>query len=289
MRFSGFRKLRNSTGVIPATAFLLIFFVAPSIILLYFSLLTIQQGEIVSGPTLESYVKLFSDPFSYFLFGRTIGLSVLVTIACLVLGYPVAYIYTKVRSSALKAAILSVVAAPLLTSALVLSFGWIVILGRRGFLNQALVSWGLLEEPLGILFTIQAVMIGLTQVMLPFMILPLVATIQSLPRDVEDAARDLGATRWQAFWKVTLPQTFPGIAAGMTLVFILAYTAFTVPTLMGGGAIQIVSVFIWGSVRNLTWSTAAAYASVLLLTSMLIIVGFNWLVRKLTPWEAAGR
>jgi putative spermidine/putrescine transport system permease protein len=128
-------------------------------------------------------------------------------------------------------------------------------------------------------------MIGLIQVHLPFMIVPLISTLQGLPRDLEDAAANLGATKWQTFWRVTIPQSIPSIAAGMSLVFVLTYTAFTVPTLMGGAAMQIVSVYIWNNVRLLTWDTAAAVASLLLLTSLIIITAFNALVRKLTPWQ----
>jgi len=276
---------RDAFGVMPAMAFLLIFFVAPFIVLLYYSLLTIEQGNIIAGPSIDKYVQLLTDPFTYYLFGRTILLSIAVTLICVLLGYPVAYLHCKIRQPFLKTIILAIVSAPLLTSSLVLSFGWIVILGKRGLINSFLLNLGLIAEPVKILFTLRAVIIGLTQVMLPFMIVPLISTLQNLPQDLEDAAADLGATKWQAFWRVTIPQSIPSLAAGMSMVFVLTYTAFTVPTLTGGAAMQIVSVYIWNNVRLLTWDTAAAVSSLLLLSSLLIIVGFNYLVRRLTPWQ----
>jgi ABC-type spermidine/putrescine transport system permease subunit I len=248
-------------------------------------LLSVEQGNVVAGPSLDGYARLLSDPFSYYLFGRTIALSAVVTLLCLFFGYPVAYLYTRLDSRLAKVAILGSVITPLLTSSLVLAFGWIVILGRRGFINELLVGIGLLEEPVNILFTLQAVLIGMVQVHLPFMILPLIATLRAIPRDLEDSAVDLGATRWQVFWRITVPQSVPGIAAGVSLVFILSYTAFTIPTLMGGASLQIVSVYIWNNVRLLTWSTAAAFASLLLITSLIVIVSVNALSRRLARWQ----
>lgn len=272
-------------GVTPAILFLLIFFAAPFLVLLYYSLLTIEQGNILAGPSFAKYIQLLSDPFTYYLFGRTIALSFFVTILCVIFGYPVAYLHSKIRQPALKTLILVIVSAPLLTSSLVLSFGWIVILGKRGLINELLLNLGMIDEPIKILFTLNAVIIGLTQVMLPFMIVPLISTLQKLPRDLEDASADLGSTKWQTFWQITIPQSIPSLAAGMSLVFVLTYTAFTVPTLTGGSAMQIVSVYIWNNVRLLTWDTAAAVSSLLLLTSLIIIITFNFIVRRLTPWQ----
>lgn len=279
------RLLRIPVGVLPAVLFLFIFFAAPFVVLIYYSLLTVTHGSVAGGPSMDVYLRLLGDPFTYYLFGRTIAMAAAVTVLCLVLGFPVAYLYTRIRSKLGKTAILGAVITPLLTSSLVLAFGWIVILGRFGIVNDVLVGSGLLKEPVRMLFTLQAVFIGMVQVHLPFMIVPLIATLESLPRDLEDSAADLGANRWQVFWSVTIPQSVAGVSAGISLVFILAYTAFTVPTLLGGASLQIVSVYIWNNVRILTWSTAAAVASLLLVTSMAAIIGFNALSRRLTRWQ----
>lgn len=276
---------RIPLGLVPAVLFLLVFFSAPFVVLVYYSVLTIEQGNIVGGPSLEGYGRMLADPFTYYLFGRTIALSIVVAVLCLVFGYPVAYIYTRIRSGLGKAFLLGSVVTPLLTSSLVLAFGWIVILGRRGIVNDLLQAFGLIDEPLRMLFTFEAVLVGMVQVQLPFMIVPLIATLRAIPPDLEQAAADLGASRFRTFWHVTLPQSVPGIAAGLSLVFILAYTAFTVPTLMGGGSFQIVSVYIWNNVRLLTWSTAAAFSALLLVTSLAVIVSFNAATRRLARWQ----
>ena len=278
-------KLPFPVGILPAIIFLLILFIAPFVTLVYYSLLTIQKGNIVGGPSFASYIKLLSDPFTYYLFGRTILLALLVVTFCLILGYPLAYVATRAKSPTLKIIIMICVAAPLLTSALVRTFGWIAILGKYGLLNGLFMTLGLTSKPISILFTMNAVMIGMVQIHLPFMIVPLLSTLTSLPSDLTDAAVDLGATQWQTFWRVTLPQSIPGISAGVSLVFILSFTSFTVPTLMGGEALQIVSIYIWDNVRNLTWSIAAAVSSLLLLSSLIIVTLFNLLFRRLAPWQ----
>lgn len=272
-------------GVSPVIIFLLVFFVAPFLVLLYYSLVPIDQGNIVGGPSLETYSRLLTDPFIYYLFGRTIGLSFLVTALCVLFGYPVAYLHSKIRQPLIKTILLVIVSAPLLTSSLVLSFGWIVILGKQGMVNALLLNLGLIDAPIKILFTTNAVIIALTQVMLPFMIVPLIASLQKLPQDLGDASADLGANKWQTFWHVTIPQSIPSIAAGMSLVFVLTFTAFTVPSLTGGSAMQIVSVYIWNNIRLLTWDTAAAISSLMLLVSLIIITIFNVIVQRMTPWK----
>jgi len=125
----------------------------------------------------------------------------------------------------------------------------------------------------------------MVQVLLPFMAVPLISTLRSVPRDMQDAATNLGATRWRTFWEVTVPLSVPGIAAGVTLVFILAYTMFTVPTLMGGAAFGVVSVYIWNNVNLLAWDTASRVASLLLISSLAIITMLNAFFRRLAPWQ----
>jgi ABC-type spermidine/putrescine transport system permease subunit I len=279
------KNVRIPISIIPAVTFLLVLFIAPFITLTYYSFLTIERANIIGGPSLLSYQKLLSDPYTYYLFGRTILLSFVVVVFCLILGYPLAFIVTRTRSPILKTILLVCIAAPLLTSALVRTFGWIAILGRFGLANQLLTTLGLIDQPIRILFTMNAVLIGMIQIHLPFMIVPLLSTLGALPSDLNDAAIDLGASQWQTFWRIILPQSIPGISAGVTLVFTLSYTSFTVPTLMGGEAIQIVSPYIWNNVRLLNWSTAAATSSLLLITSLAIVILMNMLFRRLAPWQ----
>lgn len=272
-------------GAVPAVLLLLIFFVIPFIVLAIYSFLTLKNGVIVSGPSFQGYVTIIQDPFMWYLFGRTIAISLFVTALCLLFGYPVAYLFTLTNNALVKGFLVAAVAAPLLTSTLVRTFAWLVILGREGLVNGLLTSLGIVEDPIRILFTPEAVILSMVQVLLPFMIVPLISTLQSLSRDVQEAATNLGATRWTTFWEVVFPQSVPGISAGVTLVFILAYTMFTVPTLMGGSAFRIVSVYIWNNVDALAWDTASQIASLLLITSLIIVTIMNAIFRRMAPWR----
>jgi putative spermidine/putrescine transport system permease protein len=272
-------------GIVPAVAFLVVFFLTPFVVLALYSFLTFKDGVIVAGPSFDGYLKLARDPFMWYIFGRTILLSFIVTGICLLFGYPLAYLFSKTSSPLWRSALVVCVTAPLLTSTLIRTFAWLVLLGREGLINQALIAVGILSQPIQMLYTAPAVVFAMAQVLLPFMAVPLITTLRSLPTDVEDAATNLGATRWRAFWEITLPLSLPGVAAGVTLVFILAYTMFTVPTLMGGAAFGIVSVYIWNSVNMLAWDTASQVASLLLISSLVIVTLLNMVFQKLAPWQ----
>lgn len=276
-------------SLLPATLFLAVLLVAPLLLLFSFGLLEIERGEVTSRITTQVYRDVLSDSFYRYLFVRTFLIAVSVTSLCLLFGYPVAYVYARMRSP-WRVLILTSVFAPLLTSALARTFGWMVILGNQGVLNKGLVWLGIVDQPVQFLFTLGGVLIAMTQVLLPFMVVPLITALESIPPALEEAAQNLGATRWQAFWRVTVPQSVPGIAAGVTLVFVLAFTEFTVSVLMGGGTFAVVSVNMFEAMTTLLdWSRGAVIASLLLVSSATIITVFNLLVRRFTPWMHTGR
>lgn len=270
--------------LVPATLFLVLLLVVPLVLLFSFGFLTVDRGVVTGGLTLAVYRDLFGDAFFWYLFGRTFAIAVTVTALCLLFGYPIAYLYNRATGGA-RTAILVSVAAPLLTSALVRTFAWIVILGGNGVVNGVLLDLGLIDSPVRFLFSAKGVLISMTQVLLPFMVVPLIGALQLVPRELEEASNNLGAGAWRTFWRVTVPQTVPGIAAGVSLVFVLAYSEFTVSVLMGGSTFAVVSIHIFESMTTLLdWSRGAALSSVLLATSLLAITGFNLVVRRLTPW-----
>lgn len=272
------------TGVIPAVAYLIIFLIVPFFVLVIYSFLTVDGGEIVGGLTLDVYRRLLTSPFTYHLFLRTFMLAATTTGIALILGYPVAYLYNRSSSTTAKIVILACVMAPFMTSQLVRTFGWMVILGRYGLMNNLLMDLGVIESPISVLYSMRGIYVGMIQVFLPFMVVPLISTLSAINIDPEHAARDLGASRWDAFWRVVVPQSVPGIAAGVSLTFILTYTAFTVPTLMGGGAVRIVSVFIWNNIDAMAWDTSAGYASLLLVSSLVILTLFNLFIWRIARW-----
>lgn len=273
--------------LLPATTFLAVLLVAPLVLLFSFGFVIVDRGVVTGELTLAVYLDLIGNPFFGYLFGRTLLLALLVTSLCLLFGYPIAYLYHR-SSGIWRSVILVSVAAPLLTSALVRAFAWIVILGGQGFLNNTLLALDVVDSPIRLLFTWNGVLIGMTQVLLPFMIVPLIGALGQVPRDLEYAARNLGAGAWHAFWKVTVPQTLPGIAAGVSLVFVLAYSEFTVSVLMGGATFNVASIYIFESMTTLLeWSRGAALASILLVSSLTLVTVFNLFIRRITRWNEA--
>ena len=264
---------------------MVVLLVFPLLLLFSYSVLEVDGVAVEGGFSLETYRDLFSSGYFWFLFLRTFAIAVGVTVLCLVIGYPIAYLITRAQGW-VRAAILITVAAPLLTSALIRAFAWIVILGKEGLVNNVLIGSGVREEPLSLLFEVGTVVVGMTQLLLPFMVIPLISAIQDVPNDTYEAARNLGAGFSRTFWSVMLPQTVPGIAAGVTLVFALAYSEFTIAVLLGGGAFNYLSIYIYNAMTSLLdWGQGAAVASVLLLSSLVTIIVLNVIIRRMTRWS----
>lgn len=271
--------------LLPATLFMVVLLVLPLLLLFSYSVLEVDGVAVEGGFSLDTYRQLLGSSYFWFLFLRTFAIAVGVTLLCLVIGYPIAYLITRAQGW-LRAAILIAVATPLLTSALIRAFAWIVILGKEGLVNNVLVGSGVRDEPLSLLFEVGTVVAGMTQLLLPFMVIPLISAIQDVPADTYEAARNLGAGFTRTFWSVMVPQTLPGIAAGLTLVFALAYSEFTIAVLLGGGAFNYLSIYIYNAMTSvLDWGQGAAVASLLLLSSLVTIIVLNVVIRRLTRWS----
>src|SRR5262249_36756725 len=148
---------------------------------------------------------------------------------------------------------------PLMVGIVVRAYGWIIILGRQGVINTALMMTGLIDAPLGLLFTPFAVILGLIEVALPFMIMPLVSALEKIDPHVEEAARALGATPWQRFSRVTLPLSMPGIVSGCLFVFSMSLTAYAVPALLGGSKVKTIAGFAYDAMLvGYNWPFGAA-------------------------------
>lgn len=271
-------------GLLPATVFTSGMIGLPILFLFILGLLRVEHGNLTGGFSLHGYASVLTDPFYFFVFLRTLAIAGGVTALCLLIGYPIAFLFHRAHGLG-KAVILSIVLAPLLTSTLVRTFGWMVILGREGALNQALLALRLTGTPIEFLFTLKGVLIGMTQVLLPYMVLPIMSSLETSSPTLEEAAINLGASQWKTFWSVIVPQSAPGIFGGITLVFILAMSEFPVPALLGGATFKVLPVYIYQTMTTLLdWSRGAALASVLLLGSGLVVYLLNLTYRKLTPW-----
>jgi spermidine/putrescine transport system permease protein len=223
----------------PLAAWLLLFVVAPTVLLVVISFCERDFiGRIVYRFTWENYARAF-DPVYLSILLRSVEYAGLTTAVCLVLGYPLAYFIASCRESA-REGLLLLVMIPFWTSFLIRTYAWITILGHDGLLNSLLVSTHLLATPADLLYTPGAVVLGLIHNYLPFMVLPIYASLEKLDRTLPEAAYDLGAGPWRTFRSVTLPLTMPGIAGGALLVFIPAIAMFAIVTLMGGGSTELI-------------------------------------------------
>ena len=212
---------------------LFLFAMLPFLLIVAASFLQSSDRHLLQLPiTLQNYTELF-DPIYLHIFEKSIGIAGLSTLLCLLLGYPFAFMIARVTSQ-YKNLLLLLVIIPFWTSSLIRSYALIAIIKTKGILNTALLSLGLIDHPLSILFTNTAVIIGLVYNLLPFMILPILSNVERLDTRLIDAAHDLGANRFTIFRKIIIPLTMPGIVAGCILVFLPAMTIFYIPDILGG-------------------------------------------------------
>ena len=217
----------------PVTIWLGLFFLVPLLLILAYSFGTSGiYGGITLGFNPGNYLKVF-DPLYLEIIGRTFFIAALNTLLCLALGYPVAY-FIVFKGRRWRNALVLLVMVPFWTSLLIRAYAWVVILGGNGIANRTLQFLGITDEPLTLIFTPEAVLMGMVYSYLPFMILPLYAALEKFDTRLKEAAQDLGASRWHTFWRVTFPLSLPGVIAGSILVFIPSAGEFVIPDLLGG-------------------------------------------------------
>lgn len=222
------------------------------------------------GWSLDHYRELMGDTVFFNTLVNTLYTAVIVTFGTLVLGYPVAL--ALVRARRLAPLILVIVLLPFWTSVLVRSYAWMVLLGRHGLINEALLAADLIDRPLRILNTALAVYIGMIHILLPYMILPVANALRQIDPSLARAASGLGAPPWKTFLQVTLPLSVPGVAAGALLVFVLSLGFYITPAMLGGPRDITLSMLIANQVDQLNWAYAACLSAVLLATALVIIV-----------------
>jgi putative spermidine/putrescine transport system permease protein len=261
---------------LPLLAFFVAFFVAPLLILLWISF---QADPEMTRAGLDQYLRFLTDPFSLGVLASTLWLGVEVTALCLLLGFPLAWLFTRAPPW-MRTAIILIVLMPLLTSVVVRTFSWIVILGRQGIINEALIALGITETPLRLLYTRPGVVVALAQVQMPLMVLPLIAAMTRIDPNLADASAALGAGYWRTFFKVTLPLSLPGIVAGCLLTYAAAITAFITQTLVGGGQMLFMPMYLYQQASTLlNWPFAAAISMIFLGAVLAVVWVFNVLGR----------
>jgi putrescine transport system permease protein len=224
-----------------------------------------KAGHVVFNVNFDNYTLLASDSLYIRGFLNSIGIAAETTILCLLVGYPMAYVMARAPSR-IQPLLVMMVVLPFWTSSLIRVYAWIGILKENGLLNGLLIHIGLIDEPLVILNTPIAVQIGMVYSYLPFLVLPLFATLQKLDWTLLEAAADLGAKPWSAFFRVTLPLSWAGTMAGAMLVFVPASGEYLIPELLGSARLPMISTVLWTEFfANRDWPVASAIAVVLLL------------------------
>lgn len=262
--------------LLPGLLFLMVFMIIPIV-------LTIGSTFVQdSSFSLEGYLHFFKDPYFLKILLTTLQVSVITTLLCIVMGFPTAY-YISQKAPRRKGILLALAIFPLLTSPVVRSFSWMVILGRKGLLNNTLISLGIVDKPLEILYTPAAMVIGLVHLFLPLMIISLVGVLENIDHDLIRAAQSLGASRIAAFRKIVFPLAVPGLIIGGILVFVGSLTAYTTPALLGGKQ-RVIATFLYQNAMTLNdWYLASVIATIMIVITFLVIGLVNKGAARLNP------
>ena len=262
--------------VLPGTLFVTFFMLIPLFSLCMTSFFPDQSFSF------GSYLKLFKDAYFQQTFVRSIRLSLLSTFMCALLGYPTAYYISKYSRH--KGMMMAFAVFPMFTSPVVRSFSWMVILGKRGIVNNFLVWTGLFAKPQDLLYNEFSMTVGFVQLFLPQMILALIGVMDNIPDDLTLAAGNLGAGKLESFFKVVFPLSISGLVTGSVLVFTGCMTAYTTPQLLGGTDTRVLATMVYQYAMSLRdWTQASVVAVVMIVVTMAVSSVFNSVSRKINP------
>ena len=269
----------------PTVATITFFFVVPLLLVVVYSFYTrVAGGSMIPVLTIENYTRFFTVALYPLVLAKTMRVAILVTVCTLLLGYPLALWLVRLRLSR-KALLLLLVLFPWLTSVIIRTYAWMIILGNQGLLNQLLSVFG--AGPVRLLWRETGVIVGLVYVMLPLMVIPLYNSISQVDRRTEDAARTLGATEWSVFWRITWPLARPGLVSGCLLVFIVTLGSYVTPALLGGPRETVMPMLVEQQVTVLHYPFAAALGVILLGIVLIVATVFNrYLAARLTATVA---
>lgn len=234
-----------------------------------------------NGGMFSAYKEFFTDSYMMSIFWRTIKISLVSSIICMFIGVPVSYYISRV-SKKVRGFLIALTVFPILTNSVVRSFAWMNILGKNGIINSLLMKFNLIQEPLSLLYTEGAIIIGTIYIFLPLMIISLVGVMENIDNDLLEAAESLGANRLKAFFKVVFPLSLPGLIVGTVLVFTGSLTAYTTPQLLGGNKNTVLATLIYQKTMTLgDWQGAAVVATIMIVVTLIVIKGINFLASRL--------
>lgn len=264
--------------VVPVCLLFIVFFVVPLASLFALSLNAPAAGvlKLTGAITFDNFARIFTRAIYYEAILRSIGIAAAVALICLVFGFPLAYVIAKTEHPRRNAVLMILVLSSMQLDMVIRMYGLMVLLGDNGLINGFLKTIGAIAAPLPLMYNTFGVIVGLVQVTLPFMVLSLIGIIRAIHPSLEEAARSLGATRWQAFFRIVLPLAMPGILAGTLLVFALSISSYVVPALMGGWKVVVLPIHIYQQIAEAgRWQFGAAIAVVLFITSILAVAVYQ--------------
>lgn len=278
------RSTRRSFWLLagPATIGLLVTYVLP---LLYMVRMAFNRGEanglVEVTFTLDTLIAPLTDPYYWKVTLDTFMMGLTVAVLCALVSYPIALFLARTKSK-WKNFLIVLAIAPLLTSAVVRTYGWMIILGNQGVVNSTLATFGLISTPLKLTNNMTGVIIGLVEIFMPYAILAMLTGFGRLNDQVEEAAGSLGANRAKVFALVTLPLSLPGVFSAFLLVFVLAVSTFITPRLLGGGSVQVLATEIYDQATGLiNWPFAAALSVILVVLFGAMVAIYQYVVKKM--------
>ena len=259
----------------------------PGVVLLCFFLVLPLLSSLIptvfpeSSFSLQLYIDFFKDSYFMAVLGRTFSISLIVTIFCAVLGLPAAYVISGV-SKKWRGILIALTLFPLLTNSVIRSFAWITILGKNGVINNLLMMFGVITEPMSLLYTDFSIIIGSVYLFLPTMIMTLVGVLENIDDDLLEAAATLGLSPLKGFFKIILPLSLPGMIVGSILVFTGTLTAYTTPQLLGGNKKMMLATLLYQRATTLgDWTSASVIALVMIVITFAVMKALNLLAKSM--------
>ena len=259
----------------------------PGIVLLCFFLVLPLLSSLIptvfpeSSFSLQLYIDFFKDSYFMAVLGRTLSISLIVTIFCAVLGLPAAYVISGV-SKKWRGILIALTLFPLLTNSVIRSFAWITILGKNGVIDNLLMMFGVITEPMSLLYTDFSIIIGSVYLFLPTMIMTLVGVLENIDDDLLEAAATLGLSPLKGFFKIILPLSLPGMIVGSILVFTGTLTAYTTPQLLGGNKKMMLATLLYQRATTLgDWTSASVIALVMIVITFAVMKALNLLAKSM--------
>lgn len=274
--------------LIPSLLLMGIVFIGSLLIFGRYSFDAFENGRLVPAFQWDAYVAFLADPYYWSIIRDTFSLTLKVTGITLLLAYPLAYYISQLRNGTWRQMILLITFMPLLVSAVVKSYAWMVLLSRQGLVNWLFIQSGITDTGYEMTFNEVGVIIALVHIFLPFMVIPILSVLDQQQGQLKAAAHDLGAGSLQTFLTITLPLSVRGIVSGVQIVFTLCLTAFTTPALIGGGRVMTLPTFIYQRTLDTNWPIAAVASLFLIVSSTAVVWLLNRLADRLTFLRSRG-